>query len=60
MNSEQLAFVLVRNEAGFLKSVHEKANARTGRSNHLCPNLTLHLWNRSLVCSVATEMGEQQ
>jgi len=33
MNSQQLAFVLVKDEAGFLKPVHEKANARTGRPN---------------------------
>ena len=31
MNSQQLAFGLVKDEAGFLKPVHEKANARTGR-----------------------------
>ncbi len=60
MNSQQLAFVLVKDEAGFLEPVHEKANARTGRPNHLGQRLMLHLWNRGLGCPMAIEMSEQQ
>ena len=60
MNSQQLAFVLVKDKAGFLKPVHEKANARTGGPNHLCQRLMLHLRNRSLGRPMAIEMSEQQ
>ncbi len=60
MNSQQAAFVLVKDEAGFLKPVHEKANARTGRPNHLCQRLMLHLRNRGLGYPMAIEMSEQQ
>ena len=60
VNSQRLAFVLVIDEAGFLEPVHKKANARTGRPNHLCQRLKLHLRNRSLGCSMAIEVGEQQ
>jgi hypothetical protein len=60
MHSQQLAFVLVKDEAGFLKLVHEKANARTGRPNHLCQHLMLYLRNRGLGRPMDFEMSEQQ
>lgn len=60
MNSHQLAFVLVKDEAGFLKPVHKKVNARTGRPNHLCQRRMRHLRNHSLGGPMAIEMSEQQ
>jgi len=60
MNSQGLALVLVIDEAGFPEPVHEKANPRTGRPNHFCQRIMTHLWNRSLGCSMAIEVGEEQ
>ena len=60
MNSQQLAIVLVKDEAGFPKAVHEKTYARTGRANHLRQGLMCHLRNRSLGSGMTIEMSEQQ
>ena len=54
MNSQQLAFVFVVDEARILEPVHEKANARPRGAHHLCQRLMTHLRNRSLcvLCSI--------
>jgi len=59
MNSQQVAFVLVKDETGSPEPIHEKADARTGSPNHLCQRLMTHFRNRSLGCSTAIEVGEQ-
>jgi len=59
MNSQQLAFILVIDEAGLFEPFHEKANARTGRPNHLCQNLMMYFRHRRFTCSMPVEVGKQ-
>ena len=60
MNSQQLAFVLVINEAGFLEPVHEKANARPGSPYHFRQCLVADRRNRSFWSSMPIIVGELQ
>ena len=60
MKSQQLALVLVTDEGGFPKPVHEKANARTGCPNHLWQRLVRHVRNHGLGRPMAIEMSKQQ
>jgi hypothetical protein len=59
MNSQK-AFVLAVDEARILEPVHEEANTRPRGAHHLCQRLMTHLRNRSLGCSMAIEVREQQ
>ena len=60
MNSQQLAFGLVIDEARFLEPVHEKANARPRGAYHFCQRLMTYFRNHGFGCAIPIIVGEKQ
>jgi hypothetical protein len=51
---------VVVNEAKLPKPIHEKAYARTGRSDHLCQRLLTDFGDHRLRLAFVTEVRQQQ
>jgi hypothetical protein len=60
MNSQQLAFRSVIDEARVLELLHEKANARPRGPYHFCQRFMTDLRNCSLACSTPIKMGHSE
>ena len=60
MNTQQLAFGLVIDEARFLEPFHEKANTRARGPYHFCQRLMTDSRNHTLGRSMRIEVGELQ
>jgi hypothetical protein len=51
---------VVFDETEFVKAVHEEADARPGRSNHLCQSFLRDLWNQRFRFSWLAKLRQQQ
>src|ERR1700730_10333960 len=60
MNSQQLAFRSVIDEARVLEPLHEEANARPRGPYHFCQRFMTDLRNCCLACSTPIKMGHSE